>query len=208
MLEEDLGGMKRCNGEIKTVLTNLDTAILGCGPSAYVAGIYARIANMRAAIIEDETLDSLDFQGASRVVSHGINMSNTRYVELLREQARKFDVIFVPGCVMKLTVGPWHVIETQDHMIRSKTCIIDERNVAIENLPNSMFNIEGLVITHPGCSVTDIPGLFVCGGAKESVKEAIVLSGSGCMAALDAKEYIDRHPIGDVCSLSESVKFV
>ncbi|MNN61906.1 Thioredoxin reductase [compost metagenome] len=71
--------------------------------------------------------------------------------------------------------------------------------VAVGHHPNTAFlggqittDANGYIVTNPGTSETNIPGVFACGDVQDTrYKQAITAAGSGCMAAIDAEKYIE-----------------
>lgn len=171
--------------------SNENIVILGNGPAAYMAGIYAATANMNPLIIQDQQSALFNIEGVDKVAGLLNCETKDEYLDLMKEQAKRFDVRIIETTILKCNFNNFIEIETKEGKYKCKALIIDNNDILNTLIKEEKYFENGYIKCDKKTTRTPIDGLFVCGDAREKIKEAILLSSSGCMAALDAKEFIE-----------------
>ncbi len=162
-----------------------DVAIVGGGDTAAEEASYlAKLCNKVYMIVRKDELR------ASKAMQHRVMntpniemLFNTETLEILGEKS-------VDG--VKVLNN-----KTKEERVLAVTGFF----VAIGHQPNTQIfkglldmDEQGYIITVPGTSKTNIPGVFACGDAQDKVyRQAVTAAGTGCMAALDAERFLSSH---------------
>ena len=126
---------------------------------------------------------------------------------IMQERARKNEKIewklnYTPLKVITNDLGKVSGIELRNNETNETEIInTDGIFVAIGHKPNTDFlngkielDSSGYIITEGKSSKTNIPGVFAAGDVQDSkYQQAITAAGSGAIAALDAKEYLNEN---------------
>jgi len=125
-----------------------------------------------------------------------------RASQIMQERARSNEKIeFVTNAVVDEVLG-----EQRMEGVQLRSTVSDETwelkadalFVAIGHDPNTTLFLEqldhdeaGYLVTKPGSTESNIPGVFAVGDVQDHVyRQAVTAAGSGCMGALDAERYL------------------
>jgi thioredoxin reductase (NADPH) len=90
-------------------------------------------------------------------------------------------------------------LRLSDRLSGAETTLeLDGVFIAIGHTPNTAvfagqieLDPEGYVITLPGTTRTNVPGVFAAGDVQDKIyRQAVTAAGTGCMAALDAEKWL------------------
>ncbi|MFC1744390.1 thioredoxin-disulfide reductase [Candidatus Riflebacteria bacterium] len=130
-----------------------------------------------------------------------------RASNIMLERARANEKIdWILNYQLKEVLGNRETGVTGAKLIHSKTGEIKTTQcagifIAIGHKPNTdifkgILDIDekGYLVTEPGSTKTNIPGVFACGDVQDSVfRQAITAAGTGCMAAIEAERWLAEN---------------
>jgi len=165
-----------------------DVAVVGGGDTAAEEAIYlAGLAKKVYLIVRRDELR------ASKVMQKRV--FDTPNIEILWEHQTKglFGDGVVEGAVLVKKKG-----SPEEEEVRIK---IDGFFLAIGHKPNSDIFRDyletdqvGYIQTVPGTTKTNVPGVFACGDAQDTVyRQAVTAAGTGCMAAMDTERWLAEN---------------
>ncbi len=125
-----------------------------------------------------------------------------RASNIMLERARQHDKIeFVPNTVVDEVLGEDFITGLRLRDTETgETRDVEAGGlfVAIGHVPNTALFVDqldhdeaGYLVTEPGSTRTNIPGVFAVGDVQDHVyRQAVTAAGSGCMGALDAERFL------------------
>jgi thioredoxin reductase (NADPH) len=125
-----------------------------------------------------------------------------RASQIMLDRARANDKIeFVTNTVIDEILGDGKVEAVRLRNVETEEISelpVDGVFVAIGHDPNTKLFVDqldhdeaGYLITKPGSTETNIPGVFAAGDVQDhTYRQAVTAAGSGCMAALDAERFL------------------
>lgn len=200
------GGVSACAVCDGFFYKGLDVVVVGAGDSACEEAHYlSKICNKVTMLVRS------DFRASKIMVDR---VKNTENIEILMN-AETVEVIGDGQVVTNIKVKKKLSDKEKDILLSVKnsedqyfnTNWIEEHYevidipaagffLAIGHKPNTDIFTElelnnGYIVTKPGSTETNIPGVFAAGDVADNVyRQAITAAGTGCMAALDAERYL------------------
>ncbi len=161
-----------------------DVAIVGAGDTACEEALYlSKICNKVSMLIRKDSMRASKVMQDRVLKTSNIEVLwNTETIEILGEHK----------------VESMRVLNIKTN--QESTIPVQAFFVAIGHQPNSDLFKEvldlddhGYILTTPGTSKTNMPGIFACGDVQDkNYRQAVTAAGSGCMAALDAERYLSE----------------
>lgn len=161
-----------------------DVAIVGAGDTACEEALYlSKICNKVTMLIRKDTMRASKVMQDRVLKTENIEVLwNTETLEILGEHK----------------VDNMRVLNNKTN--QESTIPVQAFFVAIGHQPNSdlfkdvlELDDHGYILTSPGTSKTNMPGIFACGDVQDkNYRQAVTAAGSGCMAALDAERYLSE----------------
>jgi thioredoxin reductase (NADPH) len=161
-----------------------DVAIVGAGDTACEEALYlSKICNKVSMLIRKDSMRASKVMQDRVLKTSNIEVLwNTETIEILGEHK----------------VESMRVLNNKTN--QESTIPVQAFFVAIGHQPNSDLFKEvldlddhGYILTTPGTSKTNMPGIFACGDVQDkNYRQAVTAAGSGCMAALDAERYLSE----------------
>jgi len=175
------GGVSACAICDGFFYKNQEVIVVGAGDSACEEAHYlSKICSKVTMLVRS------DFRASKIMVDR---VKNTENIEILM------------NTITEEVIGDGQVV-TKIRVKNTKTEEVSEIPttgffLAIGHKPNTDIFTEleldstGYIITKPGSTQTNIPGVFAAGDVADHVyRQAITAAGTGCMAALDAERYL------------------
>ena len=175
------GGVSACAVCDGFFYKNQEVIVVGAGDSACEEAHYlSKICSKVTMLVRS------DFRASKIMVDR---VKNTENIEILM------------NTITEEVIGDGQVV-TKIRIKNTLTEVVSEIPVtgfflAIGHKPNTDIFTElekdetGYIITKPGSTQTNIPGVFAAGDVADHVyRQAITAAGTGCMAALDAERYL------------------
>jgi thioredoxin reductase (NADPH) len=159
-----------------------DIVVVGGGDSAFEEALFLTRFGTRVTLVHRRN----DFRASSIMVSRA--RANPK-IQLLTPYA--VEEVLGANAVTGLLLRDTETGETRE---------LDAQGffVAIGHDPNTRLFVDqldhdenGYLVTKPGSTETNIPGVFAVGDVQDHVyRQAVTAAGSGCMGALDAERYL------------------